>query len=1041
MKSFMFGFSKKLFIISMLSGALLACGGSSKGPSTQVDTGGGLPSGCTKDEDCKTLQIGPCTRGVCSPQTHECERKLVADGIACDDDDVCTDNDQCQSGACKGGAVTCQQPDDSCQSAACEPEKGCVITNKLDDSKCDDKDPCTQKDTCKAGHCQGQKITCDDSLDCTADACDKGQCTHELKAGYCEINEKCFQDGAVNPDNACEVCDVKTSAGDWLAKKDGTKAGGTAICFNGKVCDPAENCKDKDCGTDNCGGKCGTCGNHYQCEGSKCVYQAYCGDGSCDATKNENCETCPADCACGTGQVCYKKACCTRDCTGKDCGDDKCGGSCWKGKGSECNDGLDCTDDQCAAGQCAHKLQPDNCVIDKVCYPKDQHKKDDDCRVCDPAKDSTGWSSAADGTVCRADSGRCIKGQCCVPACSTKECGEDGCGGSCWNGDQTKVCDDGLACTTDSCTTKGKCSHQVQTAYCLIGNKCYKNGDTNPDNACEYCLSSKNRKAWSVRADEFSLGAGKVCFQGKPCDHAGNCIGKKCGDDKCGADCGQCKASHICNAAQTCEYQASCGNGNCDPNENCATCSADCGCKHGKVCHEKACCLPQCDNRECGDNKCGGKCGQCESGGACDETSGKCLGKVVWSYNVGAFAYSPPAIGNNNILYLGTRCAKIGSGLECADDGPAKLLALDPSKGDKPVVWSANMGADISGGVSIGKNGWLYFGDNKGIVHAYKPNGVEAWKYPLGNGIQSSVGLSQKDVYPISGNGKVMLVNALDGSPDTNPKYLNGGAYNGATVGVGGISELFGMSNGQLGWMMIIKNDYSDANSHFYTIGKKHVSKVSMASFGFLDDVAFMTSMDRGGQFCYAHYTKTPKCYAIGGVPYDSITGMVVDMVPNSGNSVYGYFMASKWTAPSADNGAYLHRVTIKDGHTPKDKVLAHVPGTTWDMPTLLADNQVLFSSDNCLYDYRVNGDTARELWKHCESGILFQYPTINSSSVPGKINNEDVVFILSYFLNTNSTIQAIRTMQPLRTAPWPYEHHDSKNTDNFTGNDGKAPW
>ncbi len=68
------------------------------------------------------------------------------------------------------------------------------------------------------------------------------------------------------------------------------------------VCEP--DCAGKDCGDDGCGGSCGECEEHYECQDGGCLYQPWCGDGSCDTDLGESCATCPADCLCGANALC-----------------------------------------------------------------------------------------------------------------------------------------------------------------------------------------------------------------------------------------------------------------------------------------------------------------------------------------------------------------------------------------------------------------------------------------------------------------------------------------------------------------------------------------------------------------------------------------------------------------------------------------------------------------------------------------------------------------------------------------------------------------
>ena len=72
---------------------------------------------------------------------------------------------------------------------------------------------------------------------------------------------------------------------------------------------------------------------------------------------------------------------------------------------------------------------------------------------------------------------------------------------------------------------------------------------------------------------------------------------------------------------------------NCDDRE-CGDdgCGGSCGvCEEGSECSDSGLCecLPQCDGKECGDNGCGGSCGECEEGYACDDESFACVATCV----------------------------------------------------------------------------------------------------------------------------------------------------------------------------------------------------------------------------------------------------------------------------------------------------------------------------------------------------------------------------------------------------------------------------
>ena len=115
------------------------------------------------------------------------------------------------------------------------------------------------------------------------------------------------------------------------------------------------------------------------------------------------------------------------------------------------------------------------------------------------------------------------------------------------------------------------------------------------------------------------------------------CDEKECGGDGCGDSCGTCDDHFDCVDGQ-CEYVPwcgdqecngdedcatcpadcglCCGDGWCNPGhaEDCATCPADCGCTTcGHTCEAGECVFTACDGSECGDDGCGGSCGVCDA--------------------------------------------------------------------------------------------------------------------------------------------------------------------------------------------------------------------------------------------------------------------------------------------------------------------------------------------------------------------------------------------------------------------------------------------
>jgi len=103
-----------------------------------------------------------CQVGTCSTTTGQCTYTPGAEGTKCDDSTLCTTNDRCQAGVCKGDPVVCPAPT-QCQkgNGNCNPVTGiCTYQNYTDGTSCDDGDLCTSTDTCKSGVCVAGTYEC-----------------------------------------------------------------------------------------------------------------------------------------------------------------------------------------------------------------------------------------------------------------------------------------------------------------------------------------------------------------------------------------------------------------------------------------------------------------------------------------------------------------------------------------------------------------------------------------------------------------------------------------------------------------------------------------------------------------------------------------------------------------------------------------------------------------------------------------------------------------------------------------------------------------
>ncbi|NMB75069.1 MAG: lamin tail domain-containing protein [Myxococcales bacterium] len=147
---------------------------------------GGLPKSCAELDSA-------CATGVCDTASGACLAAPKADGITCDDGDVCTVNDACNAGACLGAANTCDDGN-ACTDDSCQVGTGCIHQDH--ERPCDDGDLCTLSDRCQAGQCRGTARDCQ-AFDgpCAVGTCDPatGQCRAENLADgtSCDDHDPC----------------------------------------------------------------------------------------------------------------------------------------------------------------------------------------------------------------------------------------------------------------------------------------------------------------------------------------------------------------------------------------------------------------------------------------------------------------------------------------------------------------------------------------------------------------------------------------------------------------------------------------------------------------------------------------------------------------------------------------------------------------------------------------------------------------------------------------------------------------------------------
>jgi hypothetical protein len=535
---------------------------------------------------------------------------------------------------------------------------------------------CPCEPDCSGKVCGGDGcgFTCGDcgqGFYCNAGSCEKGDCVpqcEEIECGFDGCGGTCGDcpDGYFCTQGICKE-------GDCIPECTGKKCGPDGCgdtcgsCQCGEVCEGGNcifhACDGKDCGDDSCGGTCGTCGCGEVCMNGTCAYNAcegkVCGSDGCDGS----CGTCEIGYECTDG-VC--EANCEALCVLLNCGSAGIAGECQCGS---CEDGDPCTGDTCVAGLCPHPvLTGELCVDDDPCTLEDACQADGQCTGIPYQCTAPGICETEVGATCNGD------GTCTHPAAAGTVCNDQN---LCTHTDQCQA-DKSCHGSTYSCTAPGFC----ETA---LGATCKGDGMCTYPTAVGAICDDSEDCTWldKCTAEKACLGEWYICDQpgdcetpaGATCNGDGTCayppdVGLVCDDgnactytDQCTAqkDCvgigyscsspGTCEATEgaVCNGDGACAYPyvgdgTLCGNGLgaclsggcCFPNcfeKDCGPdgCGGTCGmCACGQECILDTCAFTACAGMECGSDGCGGSCGACGCGEQCLEGSCSftaCIGK------------------------------------------------------------------------------------------------------------------------------------------------------------------------------------------------------------------------------------------------------------------------------------------------------------------------------------------------------------------------------------------------------------------------------
>jgi len=494
---------------------------------------------CATNDDCKDVDIatGPCqevvcqegrcvsgnaeTGTACSPQVPDgldtgcisgtCDKNgkclmKIKDGTVCDDEDLCTDNDECKNGVCKGNARSCTDDGNACTKEYCDPDTGkCVSDDLGKETPCDDGNSCTTDDYCDDGECVSGKNNCA----CTKD----DDCKQYDDTNLCNGVLKCADDG--DGHKACQVdpssvikCDTGSDDQCHQTKCVPDTGKCESAVLAGDACDDGDKCTYKD-----------KCLSNGSCEGEaiKCVDDGNeCTKSACDTSSGE-CKTEKLD---GTP--------CTMD--------DKClintkcvDGAC-KGDQNPCEDNNDCTTDSCDPVKgCVHKV-----LLGDTCDDKNACTKDTTCQANGTCAGGTSICECTTDDDCHDDVLCDGKMKCKIQADNTKKCVNDMAGSvSC---DTSKdddcnetICVPGVGCKTkilvntpcddhDVCSANTKCN---ATGTCaggiVVPNCCHSDADCDDGNTCtlDACDMKTGKCKNSKRGMNFnSCGTSKFCWNG-----------------------------------------------------------------------------------------------------------------------------------------------------------------------------------------------------------------------------------------------------------------------------------------------------------------------------------------------------------------------------------------------------------------------------------------------------------------------------------------------------------------------------------------------
>jgi hypothetical protein len=152
---------------------------------------------CTDQSDPDCDDGNPCTNDSCDPAANSCVNPPIPDCIPCpngdsdcDNHNACDGDETCDPfGKCQSGTPLVCTTSNQCLDPICDPQTGCGTEPKAEGTPCDDDDACSENDQCTGGVCGGMVNGCDDGDPCTQDTCDSQTGCENTPIPGCPSNE------------------------------------------------------------------------------------------------------------------------------------------------------------------------------------------------------------------------------------------------------------------------------------------------------------------------------------------------------------------------------------------------------------------------------------------------------------------------------------------------------------------------------------------------------------------------------------------------------------------------------------------------------------------------------------------------------------------------------------------------------------------------------------------------------------------------------------------------------------------------------------